>query len=566
MNMTATDHDLLRQFASDHTEDAFAALVNRHLPLVYSAALRQVRRPQLAEDVCQSVFTRLASTAASLDPDTVLTAWLYRVTRNAAIDLVRQEVRRKSREQLALEMSDTNDPSHGWSHVEPLLDEAIHCLGEEDRTAVLLRFFENKSLREVGEALGASEDAAQKRVGRALERLREHLSNRHVNVGAAGLAALLSTHAIQAAPVGLAGSVAVGAFVASAAPTAAGLAAVTHSIVMTTIQKTIVIVVATGAVAAGLHQALQASKLRKEVQALRQQNQEHQQVQGALLNQVEVLEQRRDRASNELVDVSRELAAIKKNPTEIHKLRGEVGRLRRENADITSSSPLSKVTANPEAVKLLREQQKMGMGVIYRGFSKDAKLTPEQTQNFNDLLADHIMENVNHVTTALRDKPSSEQMNGVFAAQEAALDEEVRALLGDDGLAEYKDYTRQLLSKLSADQFKGMLTGSATIKEEKANQFSRALQESVQEVLASEGLPKDYQALPILNFRNIASEQEGERALKILDDIYQRASARGNSFLSAEELAKFNEFRSTAIANSRAALALNRSMMSPLSD
>jgi RNA polymerase sigma factor (sigma-70 family) len=456
---------LLRRFACEHSQDAFTALVNRHLNLVYSAALRQIRSPQLAEEVSQSVFSRLASKAAELAPDTVLTAWLYTVTRHAAIDLVREESRRRAREQLALEMTDMSTPASDWTRLEPLLDEAMHFLSEEDRTAILLRYFDNKSLREVGEVFDVSEDAAQKRVVRALERLRGHLSKRRVEIGTAGLAAILATNAVHAAPVQLAGAVAVSAFAASAGLGAVGTAAaVTHPITMTTIQKSIFIAVTIGAVGVGLHQALQASRLRKEVQALRQGQQE----QGVLLDQVKALRQQRDQTSHELADVSRELAAFKKNPAEVQKLRGEVGRLKKENAAIGSSSPQSKVTANPEATRLLREQQKMGMGLLYKGFAQNAKLTTDQTQKLNDLLADHIMEDVGHVTTALRDKPSLDQMNAVFAAEDRTLQDQLRELLGEDGLAKYQDYSQRLLSTLSADQFKSMLTGPDPAKEEKA--------------------------------------------------------------------------------------------------
>lgn len=92
------------------------------------------------------------------------------------------------------------------------------------------------------------------------------------------------------------------------------------------------------------------------------------------------------------------------------------------------------------------------------------------------------------------------------------------------------------------------------------------MQEEVQAALASAGLPADYQTVPMLNFRNIASEQEGERSVKLLDDIYQRVAARGSFFLSAEELAKFHEFKATAISNNRAGLNLNRTMMAPISN
>jgi RNA polymerase sigma factor (sigma-70 family) len=199
--MTGNDLDLLREFTGNQSQDAFTALVHRHLNLVYCAALRQVRSPQLAEEVAQSVFTDLARVAHKLKPNTVLTAWLYEVTRRTAINVVRGEARRQLREQIATHMNAINAAPSDWAQIEPLLDEAMHALDETDRAAVLLRYFENKSLREVGQTLGASEDAAQKRVSRALERLRAFFSKRGVTVGASGLAVILSAHAVQAAPV-----------------------------------------------------------------------------------------------------------------------------------------------------------------------------------------------------------------------------------------------------------------------------------------------------------------------------------------------------------------------------
>jgi RNA polymerase sigma factor (sigma-70 family) len=565
--MTANDQDLLGQFTLEHSQDAFTALVNRHLNLVYSAALRQVRSAQLAEEVSQSVFTQLARTAPNLAPDTVLTAWLYQVTRHSAIDVVRREARRQAREQIAFQMSAMNDSASDWSHIEPLLDEAMQSLDEPDRTAILLRYFENKSLREVGEALGASEDAAQKRVGRAVERLRESLFNRKVTVGASCLATLLSANAIQAAPVGFAAAVAT---TAAAAGTAALVStavttstnAVIQTITMTTLQKTIVAAVLATAIGTGLYQASQASRLRQEVQTLKKQ----QANQTALSNQFEEIQLQRDRATNALAALVAEQAKGKKGPNEVLKLRGEVGRLRQENAQIGSSSALSKVTADPQARQILRDQQKMGMGAIYKGLANQMKLTSEQTGKLNDLLADHIMNDVDHVTTILRDKTPPQQMNELFATQEAALHQKVEELLGADGLKEYQDYSKNLLSNLTAEQFKGMLSGTGDEKQEKANQLRQILQEEAQSAVAAAGLPADYQTVPILNFANIASETAGEQSLKLLGDIYERAIARGKSFLNEADLAKFQEFQTTAINNNRSALMLNRTMMAPISN
>src|SRR6185503_11186879 len=148
--MADTDLDLLARYTRHGTDDAFAELVRRHLDLVHSAALRQIRSPQLAEEVVQSVFTDLARNAHRLALDTILSAWLYQVTRRTAIDVVRREARRQLHEQMATEMNALNASTADWTHIEPLLDEAMHALGETDRAAVLLRYVENKSLREVG--------------------------------------------------------------------------------------------------------------------------------------------------------------------------------------------------------------------------------------------------------------------------------------------------------------------------------------------------------------------------------------------------------------------------------
>ncbi len=260
--MTKTDQDLLNEFAREQSQDAFTALVQRHLGLVYWAAIRQVRSPQLAEEVAQSVFIDLARSAGGLKADTILTAWLYAVTRRTAINVVRGEARRQLREQTALEMNAMNAKADDWTQIEPLLDDAMHALDKVDRTAILLRFFENKSLREVGESLGTTDDTARKRVNRAVERLREFLSEGGVTVGASGIALALSAGAVQAAPVGLATTISAAAAGTAVAATAG--AATIKAIAMTTLQKLLLtatlIAVGVGAPLAIRHQM----KLRPE--------------------------------------------------------------------------------------------------------------------------------------------------------------------------------------------------------------------------------------------------------------------------------------------------------------
>ncbi len=215
------DWQLLQEYAARRSETAFRELTERHLNLVYSAALRQVNDPQLAEEICQSVFILLARKAGDLKPGIVLAGWLFRTTRFVAARARRGELRRQRREQEAFEMHQLVAPDQIWPRLAPVLDEALDQLGETDRQALLLRFFEDKSLRETGEALGLREDAARKRVDRALERLRAIFGRRGCIISAAALGSALAARAVNAAPTGLATTVARSACLAGSATPAA---------------------------------------------------------------------------------------------------------------------------------------------------------------------------------------------------------------------------------------------------------------------------------------------------------------------------------------------------------
>ena len=215
------DHDmeLLREYARHSSEEAFAVLVVRHIGLVYSSALRQVRDPLLAEELTQAVFIILARKAASIHEKTILPGWLYRTTRFTAANLLRTESNRQRREQEAqMQFTIDNDPAEAvWQELSPLLDEAMNRLGQTDRDALLLRYFENRSLREVGLALGANEESARKRVTRSLDKLRAILAQRGVTSTTAIIAGAVSANAVQAAPVTLAKSVTAAALAKGAA-------------------------------------------------------------------------------------------------------------------------------------------------------------------------------------------------------------------------------------------------------------------------------------------------------------------------------------------------------------
>ncbi len=240
--------ELLQRFAQHGSQEAFAELVSRHLNFVYSSARRQVRSPELAQDVAQNVFLELARQAGRLKPGTPLTSWLYLVTRRAALNTLRTELRRQAREHAAYELSTMNPAPSVWEKLAPSLDEALETLNPDDRSALLLRFFENKPLREVGAALGASEDAAQKRVSRALENLRRFFARQGIAVSAAGLATHLSAHAVEAAPATLGSLISTAASSLAATSPALALEA-TRTLAMTTLQKSLfaAVLVVTGA-------------------------------------------------------------------------------------------------------------------------------------------------------------------------------------------------------------------------------------------------------------------------------------------------------------------------------
>jgi len=238
MTQCSRHWQLLRDYVEQGCEQAFAQLVAEHIDLVYCSALRQVRDRHLAEEVTQIVFIILARKAGSLGSEVVLPAWLHNTTRYTAMNLLRAEARRQAHECKAAKMKGqlqsafAFDPlsrvDSSWKHLEPVLDEALARLNQRDRAAILLRYFQHKSVAQTAEALGISEPAAGMRLHRAVEKLRRFFQSRGVSLPAAALMGVISANAIHPAPTGLAQTVAVGAF--HAAEHAASAAACSRQI------------------------------------------------------------------------------------------------------------------------------------------------------------------------------------------------------------------------------------------------------------------------------------------------------------------------------------------------
>jgi len=555
------DAELLSSYAAEQSEAAFAELTRRHVDLVHSAALRLMNGDlHAAQDVTQQVFTEVARQAKRLARHPALVGWLYTTTRLMASRMNRTEQRRQAREQEANMLNQLlhdDTPPVDWNRLRPVIEDAMHELDDGDRHAVLLRYFQNKTLNEVGAALNLTENAARMCVDRALDKLRGKLARHGITTTAAALAAVVAANAVQAAPAGLAATISA-ATVAGSAVQASTLIIATKAIVMTTLQKTIVAAALAAAVGTGIYAVHQGAQLRGQIRSLKEQ-------QAPMTAQIQQLQRERDAATKRAAALTEELASAKKNPAEVLKLRGEVGALRQEKAIAGSQSAINKITANPETRKALRDQQKMGMTALYADLAKRLNLTPDQTGQLNDLLADHVMDSIDLITQALHDKDTRGQIDQLFANQDSALQNQLQALIGTDGLAQYQDYTKNLVSTVTAAQFAASLAGDPATVADKKSQLTQAMQQATQSALAAAGLPADYQTVPMLNFANIASEEQAAQSLQLLDSIYAQVAANAGTFLSADELNKFQEYRTNAIKTSQTMLLVNRKMMAPIS-
>lgn len=552
--------ELLSQYVQTGSELAFRQLAERYTNLVYSASIRLLNGDShAAQDVTQVVFTDLARTATTLPRDVLLGGWLHRHTCFVAHNYLRAERRRATRERIATEMNDHEAHSEAaLSQIAPILDEAVNQLPSEDRNAILLRFFEQRPYNAVGELLGTTEEAARKRVDRALHKLQRWLRGQGVVLTVTSLTGYLLNQTVVAAPLGLALTIS-SAAVAGVGATAATANAVAtfHLITMTKLQAGLCAVLVAVGISVPLwlrHQS--EAKLSAANQSIAQ-----------LRDQVESLDAENRRLTQNVAAKSSEPVATVAPTMELLKLRGEVAKLRQEVAQWRSKSPapsaMSSIRQDPAMWKAVRDQQKMAMGMIYKEFAQLMKFDGGKSEKFGDLLADDVMENVDIITEVLRLGMTSEQMEPVFAAQEAALQEKVRELLGPEALAQYQEFSRNLGSHLTAIQFEPLLSGEKSEREKKGKQLYNLLREETQTTLQSHGLPADFQIVPTLNFRNIASESEGEKNLKMLGGILERAAQRAGGFLSPDEIKKFDEFRNQALAANRMGLTMNRKLMAP---
>lgn len=341
---TCDDSDLLRLHTSRRSEEAFAELVRRHIALVHSAALRQVGgNAAAAADITQAVFIELARHADRLAQHPALIGWLYTTTHRMAAHFIRDESRRIQREQEAHAMQELHRFDHeseaGWDRIQPMIDAAMHDLGNTDRLAILLRFFERRSYIEVGARLGLSENTARMRVERALDKLREKLEARGVTSTACALAAALAGPAVAAAPPALINTVTSAVIASVAAPISFSIPAL-MTLTKLKIVSLVATLVAAGTIMVGQYQTangLQAAN-------------------GDLQMRIDQLNKELQTARKAAEVINEELARLRESQKELIRLRGEVARFRVEEVKLAPDGrPSTKEIAQPAKITELED-------------------------------------------------------------------------------------------------------------------------------------------------------------------------------------------------------------------
>jgi RNA polymerase sigma factor (sigma-70 family) len=419
------DAELLRRYAQDRSEPAFTELVERHLSLVYYAALRRIGQAQLAEDAAQYVFIALARNASALSRHAVLTGWLYTTTRFAANRILRVERRRQFREQEAYSMENVlSPPDLDWDRLRPALDGVMDQLSDRDRAAVLLRYFEGRSFADVGRALELTEEAARKRVERGLERMRSLLVRRGVSSTSTALALVLSSQSGLAAPTGLAATV-------------SGSALAAGGSVMSSALVGLIGVMSTTKAILGIAGALSLFALGTAGYEWRAERRANQSIAAEI--------QELDLRSKHLNTLTQRAAMIEK---EIIDLRKSVAASKPKSATPTKWDAVAEgrkfMAVHPEARSLLEKLGQYMVAVDVDPFLRTLGLPPDRLQQIEDKLLKipsilTVPSPSGEVILALDDK----------APLGASRSDAFRAAMGESTFQQFQDYSKER-NRLSA--------------------------------------------------------------------------------------------------------------------
>lgn len=542
MKMETNDQDLLRQYTERHSQEAFATLVSRHVNLVYSVALRRVGSSHLAEEVSQAVFTDLARNADKLKPDTILGAWLHRVAYRTAIDVVRGESRRQFREQKAMEMAAMQPVSSDWSLIEGLLDEGMETLEETDRSAIVLRYFENKSLREVGATLGTSDDAAQKRVSRAVERLREFFAKHGVALGASGLVVIISANAVQAAPVGLAAAISSAAL---AGTTIATTATITKAIAMTTLQKTLITTAIAVTVSAGAYETRQVFTLRDQTQTLQDQIQALQQQQAPLNEQIQQLQHERNDAKNQLAAVQGENEQWKASQklAGLSGSQGEAGRLQQPSTSSGSqtgkpSTGLTQMMSDPKMKDYIHQMQLKMVKERYAPLFTELGLTPDDVEKFTQLVGDKWLKASDMGSKLVSENADPAASQQAMAKAYDENNDQLQSLLGPAGYARYTDFNQEFPAQTTVKMLNTQLGNSPLTDDQSARLIDIVKAEPYS---ATHGIDGE------LDAAFFGSQDDIDKHFKQVTETNQRILDQAASFLTPQQLSALATLQSNSL-------------------
>jgi RNA polymerase sigma factor (sigma-70 family) len=408
------DSELLRQYLQDSSESAFAELVRRHVDFVYGVALRHARNSHRAEDIVQMVFIALARKGADLSGRTELVGWLYTSARYAAAKIVRAEVRREARERRAqmIEPANMDDSAAiDWQRLQPVLDDALEGIGSDDRSALLLRFFKNRSFQEIGTSLRVSEEAARKRVNRALEKLRRRLAQRGITSTSAALAAALGGQTATAAPTVLAANATAAALLArTAGGSGTLLLRIIHSMTASKTIGTAAIVAACLTIGAAYRESALTRRAAAELTDLRKSF---------------------DNSALELKKSREHLAAAQAKQKALARSLQEAWRKAEESAAETQRERRQKPGpfSDPKIQALTKEKARIEARQVYGRFFAAQQWSSAQIDAFLKLKIDGAFQVLENGWLASMDNTA-----GIAAAE--------RTLLGDEGLQQLQAYER----------------------------------------------------------------------------------------------------------------------------
>ncbi|EEF61481.1 RNA polymerase sigma factor [Pedosphaera parvula] len=544
MKQTMGDIELLREYALHGSDQAFATLVSRYINMVYSVALRHVRNPSQAEEISQAVFIVLAKKAASLGGRTVLSGWLFHTARLTAANYVRKEIRRLRKEQEAYMRSTLSEGGDvPWERIAPCLDAAIAELGEKDRNAIVLRYVEGKNLKEVGEALGASEDAAKMRVNRAVEKLRGVFKKQGIVLSSAALCGIIAAHAVEAAPAGLAGATALAVTQGTAVSVSTmAIAKGTLKLMAWTKVKIAGGVIVAGLVAFQWHEIIAQ---RRDLAAVQQELHERDNKLEKQKAELEKLHQERLVMAEDLRTATTAKAkAIGKEKAAVAAAKSaSVAAAGKE----TSPMEMAKLLVDPSMNELLRVQTKALLKGQIGGFAKKMNLGEADMDKLYNLYIDKSLKDRASAAAVIRGEMDVDQALAKREQGKQQMESELRALLGDANYAQFGELKKDAIARKSLESLNSESSDNPLNETQRA-QFLKVMH--------------DMPELPTIdNIDVFRSKESLDQVYQGLEDTARKLREQSSAFLSAEQLAALEKTQTGVIQHIKSELELGQKVL-----